>query len=370
LKRILICMSFAAVSSFANAAGFDCTKATTAIEKTICADGELSALDGKLMQAYKTSLSNSAKVDTLKVEQRTWISTVRNKCSDATCLKQAYAERIAQLDGSSPAAADQPQSSNAAASPTKPAEVAEPKAAMGVAATAPSPVTAAANAPAATANASAPAVSPAASQASSSPTHPGPGITDIFSVLFGVGMLVLIAGMCRPSLASRVMAVPTRKKIFGIMLVFLVPVAALSAFTKKPERIAYEQSVREQKEAEREQKEAERREHAQAQQAAKNTSSDAPSAGGQGRQSRFQAASHAFVAVSQQAVDSGATQTNPSCSDVFMSSQGEFSGEMALRIVDARKTFRNDEGTLTGIENNEARVLEQMTSNLRNVCRL
>src|SRR5207237_1634565 len=59
---------------------------------------------------------------------------------------------------------------------------------------------------------------------------PGFGISDVFSGLFSLGMLALIAGLIKPALAARVFSSPSRGKIFGIMLVYLVPMAALSHF--------------------------------------------------------------------------------------------------------------------------------------------
>ena len=41
---------------FANAASFDCAKATTLVEKAICGDPQLSVRDDALMAAYKHAL--------------------------------------------------------------------------------------------------------------------------------------------------------------------------------------------------------------------------------------------------------------------------------------------------------------------------
>lgn len=56
----------------------------------------------------------------------------------------------------------------------------------------------------------------------------------VFRFLFYVGMLVLIVGMARPALAEHWIVAPTRKKIFGMMLIYLIPVAVLSNLTKAP----------------------------------------------------------------------------------------------------------------------------------------
>lgn len=90
-------MLLIAAGSVAHAASFDCAKAATTIEKQICADHQLSALDQQLAQSYKDSRTNSANADLLKSEQRAWLVTVRNRCENAECLRQAYSDRISAL---------------------------------------------------------------------------------------------------------------------------------------------------------------------------------------------------------------------------------------------------------------------------------
>lgn len=79
------------------APGFDCGKASTAVEKIICSDSALSALDSQLAQAYKQSLKQSEDAQTLRIGQRSWLANVRNKCRDAACLAQAYERQIEQM---------------------------------------------------------------------------------------------------------------------------------------------------------------------------------------------------------------------------------------------------------------------------------
>ena len=59
--------------SFANAASFDCAKATTLVEKAICGDPQLSAQDDALMEAYKHALVEATDANRLKAEQRSRI---------------------------------------------------------------------------------------------------------------------------------------------------------------------------------------------------------------------------------------------------------------------------------------------------------
>ena len=81
-----------------HAASFDCAKAATQVEKSICAESQISDLDNLLMLSYKKALANAADSKSLKPEQRAWLANVRNKCQDSSCLRNAYEERIKQLN--------------------------------------------------------------------------------------------------------------------------------------------------------------------------------------------------------------------------------------------------------------------------------
>ncbi len=63
---------------FANAASFDCAKATTLVEKAICADPQLSDRDDALMAAYQHALVEASDANRIKAEQRSWLKSVRN----------------------------------------------------------------------------------------------------------------------------------------------------------------------------------------------------------------------------------------------------------------------------------------------------
>ncbi|MCL1981197.1 MAG: lysozyme inhibitor LprI family protein, partial [Proteobacteria bacterium] len=101
----------------AQAAGFACAKASTAVEKMICADAELSKLDEEMAAVYKpinpriadpeASMSEIAAAykqmapyiaDPVgyRMEQRDWLK-VRNACKDAGCVRQSYQTRLAAL---------------------------------------------------------------------------------------------------------------------------------------------------------------------------------------------------------------------------------------------------------------------------------
>lgn len=96
MRLALSLLAVLALPVTAGAAGFDCRKASTSIEKMICGDPKLSELDDRLMAAYKAALGTGS-ADTIKADQRTWLTTVRNKCTDARCLEQAYATRLQAL---------------------------------------------------------------------------------------------------------------------------------------------------------------------------------------------------------------------------------------------------------------------------------
>jgi hypothetical protein len=77
---------------------FDCDLAKTDVEHLICGDAQLIKMDADmsygfvLMQRkYSTEISYQ---DPVRMDQIKWISTVRNKCATADCLKQVYLSRI------------------------------------------------------------------------------------------------------------------------------------------------------------------------------------------------------------------------------------------------------------------------------------
>jgi len=89
----------------AQAASFPCDKARSAIEKAICADADVSALDEHLGQYYAAARSAlKAAGSCLANDQRNWLRTRRDACKDAACLRQAYLQRLAELDPLQPGA--------------------------------------------------------------------------------------------------------------------------------------------------------------------------------------------------------------------------------------------------------------------------
>ena len=78
-----------------HAASFDCAKATTAVEKMICADAHASILDEYLNSIYRVALSESSDQIQLQLEtgQSDWLKK-RDACVDADCIVRSYASRI------------------------------------------------------------------------------------------------------------------------------------------------------------------------------------------------------------------------------------------------------------------------------------
>lgn len=81
---------------------FDCRAASRPVEKLICDNSELSALDLKMALAYKARIKRSIDPESLRHAQIEWIKNIRNQCSDSSCLKNAYLARISLLLADNP----------------------------------------------------------------------------------------------------------------------------------------------------------------------------------------------------------------------------------------------------------------------------
>lgn len=96
MKRIILLLPVLLQATAVQAASFDCSKASTKIEKTICSDTELSKLDGDLSEIYQSALQKELQIKTVRYDQKEWLK-IRNGCLDRDCIKEAYVSRIAQL---------------------------------------------------------------------------------------------------------------------------------------------------------------------------------------------------------------------------------------------------------------------------------
>jgi uncharacterized protein len=92
-------LTFFLISNAAIAASFDCAKAKSSVEKTICNDSELSKLDEELSRVYKSALLDYPVENYLRVRQRDWIklNTYCDKTKFVACLRENYKERIKKL---------------------------------------------------------------------------------------------------------------------------------------------------------------------------------------------------------------------------------------------------------------------------------
>lgn len=89
------------LSTHANSASFDCNKATTWVEKTICTNNELSALDEAMAKKYREDVNHAANNEDSDIyknnvilDQKLWLTFQRNTCKDTECLIREYTEHI------------------------------------------------------------------------------------------------------------------------------------------------------------------------------------------------------------------------------------------------------------------------------------
>lgn len=76
---------------------FACAAAATNVERMICADAELSALDRGIALFYASGRRNARPGRAVR-EQAEWLTT-RNGCDTRACLRQAMIERLSDLSG-------------------------------------------------------------------------------------------------------------------------------------------------------------------------------------------------------------------------------------------------------------------------------
>jgi uncharacterized protein len=95
--RIICLLFLSLIPTQAWAASFDCAKASTAIEKLICGNPQLSRQDEELSVAYKEAATQARDRNPLVVDQKRWLKNERGLCRDENCLKKGYQERIIEL---------------------------------------------------------------------------------------------------------------------------------------------------------------------------------------------------------------------------------------------------------------------------------
>ena len=95
-RSLFLALFLCWIAPTAYAASFDCTKASTAMEKTICADAALSQADERLAEVFATALTATLYPSLLRHEQLHWMGE-RDKLTDLAALREAYRLRVEML---------------------------------------------------------------------------------------------------------------------------------------------------------------------------------------------------------------------------------------------------------------------------------
>jgi hypothetical protein len=93
---LLSLLALLPVTPLARAAGIDCAKATTHVEKLLCADPALVKADAAVAEAFATARDAASDPAAVRASQQDWLK-VRSACPDAACLAKVQAERQAAL---------------------------------------------------------------------------------------------------------------------------------------------------------------------------------------------------------------------------------------------------------------------------------
>jgi len=105
MSRLVLAAAFCGIATIAGAQSFDCAKARTRIEKTICADRAIADLDeylGRYYAAARREIPGAGAC--LQADQAQWLKATRDVCADSPCLQSAYLSRLAELDPLQPGA--------------------------------------------------------------------------------------------------------------------------------------------------------------------------------------------------------------------------------------------------------------------------
>jgi uncharacterized protein len=101
LTGLLLGLAIQMFPHAASAASFDCEKANLAAdEKVICDTRSLNDADVKMVTTFDilTSLLAMGNRGTLQDEQSAWLKKRQACGEDAECIRNAYSERLKQLD--------------------------------------------------------------------------------------------------------------------------------------------------------------------------------------------------------------------------------------------------------------------------------
>ncbi|MCK1788778.1 lysozyme inhibitor LprI family protein [Pseudomonas violetae] len=92
----ILLLSFCSIGS--QASSFDCAKAVSFAENTICADASLSSLDETLNSQYIRALDSARDKGKVRLEQREWLR-LRDNCRTSKCLNTSLSGRLSVLAG-------------------------------------------------------------------------------------------------------------------------------------------------------------------------------------------------------------------------------------------------------------------------------
>ncbi len=93
-----IALVLALCSFQSQATSFDCAKAATFAEKSICADSSLSLLDEQLNSEYGRALDSAPNRNQVRLDQREWMR-LRDNCTTKSCIATSMTERVNALTG-------------------------------------------------------------------------------------------------------------------------------------------------------------------------------------------------------------------------------------------------------------------------------
>jgi uncharacterized protein YecT (DUF1311 family) len=106
VKPLFLYLYLLLLPPITHAASFDCAKATSPIEKAICSDPHLSALDDQLSIAYQIALRSASEGDiVVRHQQRAWLSNLNEQCTGSQingCIDQHQTARINALYNTPP----------------------------------------------------------------------------------------------------------------------------------------------------------------------------------------------------------------------------------------------------------------------------
>lgn len=96
--KFLLSATISLLAVQGHTASFDCSKASSWVEETICANSELSRLDDQLAEQYKATLneykSYGIASEVAKNEQLDWLTYQRNTCQTEDCLIREYKQKL------------------------------------------------------------------------------------------------------------------------------------------------------------------------------------------------------------------------------------------------------------------------------------